>query len=125
MPCLSRLWLKLWGEQGSSPEGVDDLCFHTYGEFSPPPLLLELGLEARIWASRLGSGPQCWDLGLKAGIWALRLRSESEGGWTEEEEKIPNMCESLCHRPLWGRCPASSSTSTTTYLGMTRVPLTI
>ena len=25
------------GEQGSGPEGVDDLCFHTYGEFSPPP----------------------------------------------------------------------------------------
>ena len=37
VPCLSRLWLKLRGEQGSSPEGVDDLCFHTYGEFSPPP----------------------------------------------------------------------------------------
>ena len=25
------------GEQGSGPEGVDDLCFHTYGDFSPPP----------------------------------------------------------------------------------------
>ena len=25
------------GEQGSGPEGVDDLCFHTYGGFSPPP----------------------------------------------------------------------------------------
>ena len=24
------------GEQGSGPEGVDDLCFRTYGEFSPP-----------------------------------------------------------------------------------------
>ena len=22
---------------GSGPEGVDDLCFHTYGEFSPSP----------------------------------------------------------------------------------------
>ena len=22
---------------GSGPEGVDDLCFQTYGEFSPPP----------------------------------------------------------------------------------------
>ena len=22
---------------GSGPEGFDDLCFHTYGEFSPPP----------------------------------------------------------------------------------------
>ena len=37
VPCLSRLCLKLSGEQGSGPEGVDDLCFHTYGEFSPPP----------------------------------------------------------------------------------------
>ena len=37
VPCLSRLWLKLRGEQGSGPEGVDDLCFHTYGEFSPSP----------------------------------------------------------------------------------------
>ena len=34
MPCLSRLCLKL-REQGSGPDGVDDLCFHTYGEFSP------------------------------------------------------------------------------------------
>ena len=36
VPCLSRLWLKLRGEQGSGPKGVDDLCFHTYGGFSPP-----------------------------------------------------------------------------------------
>ena len=35
VPCSSRLWLKLRGEQGSGPEGVDDLCFHTYGGFSP------------------------------------------------------------------------------------------
>ena len=33
VPCLSRLWLKLRGEQGSGPNGVDDLCFHTYGGF--------------------------------------------------------------------------------------------
>ena len=37
VPCLSRLCLKLRGEQDSGPKGVDDLCFHTYGEFSPPP----------------------------------------------------------------------------------------
>ena len=38
VPCLSWLWLKERGEQGSGPKGVDDLCFHT-GEFfpSPPP----------------------------------------------------------------------------------------
>ena len=63
VPCLSRLCLRLRGEQGSGPEGVDDLCFHTYGEFSPssppsPPGIGSLGwnldLEAEIWASRLG-----------------------------------------------------------------------
>ena len=37
VPCLSRLGLRLRGEQGSGPEGVDDLCFHTYGGFSPSP----------------------------------------------------------------------------------------
>ena len=26
----------------------------------------------------------------------------------EEEEKIPHMCESIGHRPLWGHCPAPS-----------------
>ena len=33
--CMIVNWSK--GKQGSGPEGVDDLCFHTYGEFSPPP----------------------------------------------------------------------------------------
>ena len=41
---------------GSGPEGVDDLCFHTHGEFSPPP----------------GIGPLGWDLDLMSEIWALR-----------------------------------------------------
>ena len=57
------------GEQGSGPEGVDDLCFHTCGEFSPSPppppppppairpLDWDLDFTAEIWASRLGSGP--------------------------------------------------------------------
>ena len=31
------------------------------------------------------------------------------GGWGDvEEEKIPHICESIGHRPLWGRCPAPS-----------------
>ena len=34
----------------------------------------------------------------------------------EEEEKIPHMYESIGHRPLRGRCPASPSTSSTSYL---------
>ena len=32
-----------------------------------------MGLEARIWALRLGFGPQGWDLGLETVIWAARL----------------------------------------------------
>ena len=72
------------------------------------PLGWDLGLEARIWALRLGFGPRDWDLGLETGIWASRLGFE--GGGTEEEEeekeKIPHMCESIGHRPLRGRCPA-------------------
>ena len=63
-----------------------------------------MGLEARIWALRLGFGPQDWDLGLKTGIWDSRLGFE--GGGTEEkkkkkkeeEEKISHMCESIGHR---------------------------
>ena len=48
---------------GSSPKGVDDLCFHTYGEFcpSPPPGIgshgWDLDLLAEILALRLGYGP--------------------------------------------------------------------
>ena len=54
---------------------------------------------------------------------------EVEGGGTEEEEKeekekIP-LCESIGHRPHWGCLPAPPSTSSTTYLGRPRVPLTI
>ena len=81
---------------------------------------LDFVLEARIWALRLGFGLSGWDLGLRAGIWASRLGFELGGGWTaekkekEEKEKIPHMCESIGHRPLWGRCPASPSTSSTT-----------
>ena len=46
-------------------------------------------------------------MGLQAKIWAWRLGG---GGGTEEEkekekEKIPHMGESIGHRPLRGRCP--------------------
>ena len=125
-----------------------------------------MGLQAEIWAWRLGVGgrgaeeekkkekekeekiphmcesighrpllgPQDWDLGLKAGIWASTLRygpgGLQEGGAEEKEEKekeekIPHVCESIGHRPLWGRCPAPLPTSTTAYLSRARVPLTI
>ena len=76
-----------------------------------------LGLGVRIWALRVGFGPQDWDLGLEAGIWASRLRygpgGWGEGGVEEEEEKkekTPHMCESIGHRPLRGRCLAPPST---------------
>ena len=58
-------------------------------------------LQAHISASR--------DLGLKTGIWASG--QGFEGGGTEkkkkekEEKKIPHMCESIGHQPLWGRLP--------------------
>ena len=89
----------------------------------------DLGLQTRCWALRLGFGPRGWDLGLETRIWALRL--EFEGGGTEEEErekekkKIPHMCESIGHRPLWGRFPAPPSTSSTTNSGRARVLLSI
>ena len=87
----------------------------------------DLGLLAEILTLRLRFGPQDWDLGLETGIWASRLGFEGGGTEKEEEEKekIPHMCESIGHRPLRGRCPAPPSTSTTTYLGRARVPLTI
>ena len=60
-------------------------------------------------------------MGLEAGGRGGAEEEEEE----EKEEKIPHMCESIGHRPLRGRCPASPSTSTTTYLSRARVPLTI
>ena len=50
--------------KGSGFEEVDDLCFHTYGEFSPN---LSSPFEVGIWDSWLRYGPQGRDLGLKAG----------------------------------------------------------
>ena len=55
----------------------------------------DLGLEARIWASRLGFGPRDWDLDLKTGIWASRLGFEGvdgeEGGEEEGGENSQNV----------------------------------
>ena len=76
-------------------------------------------LEAGIWASSLGFGPQGWDMGFKAEIWAWRWEGGTEKEKEKEEkekeeEKIP-LCESIGHRSLRGRFPAPPSTSTTTY----------
>ena len=93
VPCLSRLWLKLRGEQGSGPEGVDDLCFHTYGEFSPPPPphSPSPSLWAHISAWRPISQPRGpnpsleaqiprdWYLGLGVRIGALRVGFGPQG----------------------------------------------
>ena len=54
-----------------------------------------MSLKTGIWASRLEFGPQDWDL--REGM----EKKEKK----KEEEKIPHMCESIGHRPLWGRCP--------------------
>ena len=71
--------MKAKGEQGSGPEGVDNLCFPTYGKFSnspPPPGIGPLGwdldLEVEIWVSRQGSG-------LQARTLAFRLRFGPQG----------------------------------------------
>ena len=79
VPCLSRLCSKLKGKQGSGPKGVNGLCFHTYGEFSPsspsPPPSFPLksqfrgpnsSLEAQIPVTRPKSQPQCPNPSLKA-----------------------------------------------------------
>ena len=87
VPCLSRLCLKMKGKQGSGPKGVDDLCFHTYEEFSPPSSNWDWGLRAGIlggdsgfmtgiWASRLEFGPRDWD-----------LRGRDGGGGGEGEDQ--------------------------------------
>ena len=82
---------------------------------------------------RLGFGPQDWNLGLETGIWASKLgfeggtekKEEEKEEKEKEEEKIPHMCESIGHRPLRGRCLAPPPTSSASYLGRARVPLTI
>ena len=92
---LSRSCLKLKGKQGSGPEEVDDLCFHTYGGFSPsppspppPPSLPPLksqsrgpnsNLEAQIPVLRPKSQPQGPNPSLKAQILAWRLRFGPQG----------------------------------------------
>ena len=51
-----------------------------------------MGLEARIWALRLGFGPRDWDLGFETGIWASRLGFEGGrdgGGGGEGEGENP------------------------------------
>ena len=82
---------------GSGPKGVDDLCFHTYGEFFLLLLLLLLLCTPPLpLASRPISQP---------GGWGEGRGTKEEEEMKEKEEKIPHICESIGHRPLWGRCP--------------------
>ena len=53
-------------------------------------------------------------MGLEAGGRAGTEKKEKEE--KEEEEKIPHMCESLGHRPLWGRCPEGKGEKKTNLL---------
>ena len=83
VPCLSRLWLKLRGEQGSGPEGVNDLCFHPYGGFFPPPPPTSplksqsrgpnSSLEAQIPVLRPKSQPQGLNLNRLKETWKIPL----------------------------------------------------
>ena len=72
---------------GSGPEGVNDLCFHTYGEFSPPSSSSPPPHPPPP-ASRPISQPGGWDIGLQAEIWAWRGGAK-EKKKEEEKEKTP------------------------------------
>ena len=79
VPWQSRLCLKLNGRQGSDPKGVDDLCFHTLGEFSPSPLPPSLSLPSQIHASRPKFQSWSPNPSLEAKIPVLRLKSKAWG----------------------------------------------
>ena len=55
----------------------------------------------------MGAGD--WKMDFWARIWPLRLEA-GEGGRLEKKmkEKFP-LCESIGHRPLWGRCPKAEA----------------
>ena len=83
---------------GSGPEGADDLCFHT-GEISPPSSSPSSSSPPPLLsASRPKSQPQ-------GPILAFNLKSQpriiSSSSEDMEEEKLPHVCESIGHRPLW------------------------
>ena len=85
------------GEQGSGPEGVDDLCFHTYGEFSPPPYSSASpplqppppSLRAHISAWRPISQPGGPNPSLEAQIPSSRPKSQPQGPDSSHEAQIP------------------------------------
>ena len=96
------------GSRAAAPKGSMTYAFTHMGNFLL--LLLAIGIWVLgLWA---GFGLRGWDLGLEAGIWASRLGFESGREGTDGGEggggEISPMCESIGHRPLRGRCPAPS-----------------
>ena len=83
--------------QGSSPEGVNDVCFYTFKKFSLPSPTpgsqgkLNLPGFSRIWQNLVKSGR----------IWQNLAEIDRGGKKKNEEEekrkKIPHMCESIGH----------------------------
>ena len=63
---------------GSGPKGVDDLCFHTFGEFSPSPSPPPppSSTSPPLWLRFLPQGP---NPSLEAQIPALAPKSQSGG----------------------------------------------
>ena len=78
LPCLSSLCLKLDWKQCGGPKGVHDLCFHTYGEFSPssPPPSPPLSFHPQIQVLRPKSQFRGPNLSLEVQIPAKRPRSQ-------------------------------------------------
>ena len=66
---------------GSSPEGVNDLYFHTYGEFSPPPspMFVHASPPIQILASRPKSQSRGSNPSLEAQIPPSRLGLRPHG----------------------------------------------
>ena len=90
---LSRLCLKLKGEQSSGPKGVNDLCFHTFGGFFPPsPPFWAAASKGRCPAEHRGEFPDICpsfppsdsDPSLKAQIPASRPKSQTQSPNTSQ-----------------------------------------
>ena len=56
--------MKLREEQGSGPEGVNDLCYAMLSHLFSTFLFLLLAIE--IWVFKRRFRPEGWDLGLEA-----------------------------------------------------------
>ena len=48
-------------------------------------------------------------MGLEVGEGGTEEEVEEEEEEEEKKEKIPHMCESIGHRPLWGRFPKTGN----------------